>query len=106
MRATAWSSMRQTARCRCGVRPWPNLWRVAVSRSQALSCAVTRRRSLRRKMRHPVPGDVLPPADPNAVMRPEMLDKADQRLGAAGMTANAHMQSNRHHLGVVGALFV
>jgi hypothetical protein len=39
-------------------------------------------------------------------MRPEMLDKADQRLGAAGMTANAHMESNRHHLGVLGALFV
>jgi hypothetical protein len=35
-----------------------------------------------------------------------MLDKADQRLGAAGMTADAHVQSYRHHLGVLGALFV
>src|SRR5438045_3369497 len=110
MPATARSFTHRTARCRCGVRLWPSSWRGAVSRWRALSCAAIRRRSdpgsARRKVRHPVPRDVLPPADPDAVVRAEMLDKADQRLGAAGMTANAHVQPNRHHLGVLGPLLV
>src|SRR5437763_13445982 len=107
MPATARSFMRPTPRCRCGVRFWPSSWRGAVSRWRALSCAAIRRqRSTRGELRHPVPRDVLPPADPDAFVRAEMLDKADQRLGAAGMTANAHVQPNRHHLGVLGPLLV
>src|SRR6478736_8495666 len=110
MPATARSSTHRTARCRCGVRSSPSTWRDAVSTWRALWSAAIRPRSARgsarRKVRHPVSCDVLPPADPNAVMRAEVLDKADQRLGAAGMTADAHVQSDGHHLGVLGALLV
>src|SRR5205085_5853848 len=107
MPATARSFTHRRARCRCGVRLWPSSWRGAVSRWRALSCAAIRRqRSTRGELRHPVPRDDLPPADPDAVVRAEMLDKSDQRLGAAGMTANAHVQPNRHHSGVLGAFLI
>ena len=67
----------------------PSSWRDADSTSASFVVrrhpAAAARRSARRKVRHPVPRDVLAPADPDAVMRADVLDKADQRLGPAGM---------------------
>jgi len=54
----------------------------------------------------PVPRDVLAAANPHMLVVAEVFDKADQGLGAAGMPAEPHMQSDRHHAWPVGAFLV
>src|SRR6266852_2332018 len=49
------------------------------------------------ELRDPVPRDVDPAADPDTLVALDMLDEADQRLGAAGMASEPHMEADRHH---------
>src|SRR5437764_833817 len=53
-----------------------------------------------------MPRDVLAAADPDAVMRADVLDKADQCLGPAGVPRQAHVHPDRHHLRVFRAFLV
>src|SRR5271154_7139235 len=48
-----------------------------------------------RKLRPPMPGDVGAAAHPDALAALDMLDKADQRRGAARVTGDPHVQSDR-----------
>src|ERR1700730_15957038 len=58
------------------------------------------------KAGHPVAGDVLAAAYPHLVVAQDVLNKVDQRLGATGMTGQAHMQADRHHSRALGSLLV
>ena len=60
----------------------------------------------RRVRRDPVAGDVGAAADPDPVVAHDVLDKADQRRGAARMPGQAHVQPDRHHARPVGAFLV
>jgi hypothetical protein len=50
-----------------------------------------------------VPGDVEAAGDPDVGVFPDMVEQALQAVGAGRVADQAHMQADRHHLGLHGA---
>src|SRR5205814_2929516 len=61
---------------------------------------------LGREMGHPMTRDILAAAHPHARVSENILDKADQCLGAAGMAGQPHVQSDGHHPRAFCSLFI
>ena len=57
-------------------------------------------------VQHPVPGDLLAPADPHVLVGHDVVQEALQTHGTAGMAAQTHVQAHGHHLRVADPLAV
>jgi hypothetical protein len=98
-RSLGWDSMRAPEPVSAeGATAWRRHTRRMVSAGQA---SATNRdppaRDSARVPGHPVPGDVLPPADPDGVAALHVIEESRQRHGPRRVAADAGVQADAHH---------